>query len=302
MKEYTRIANEDIKPSKGKSADFSALHMFVLKQVAASNMPSTWDDWVTVKVEGRKGTEVEFFVSPHGLRVGTSSDWIEVPLDGPHAMAAAELKGCTLPTLWMAQEIYRQAKEDGSLVNFFANCQLANALGDMDCDPDRPDGKKMKSPEWIQKRSELVKQWMEEHKISNGQLTSCSFKEIVQPVAGLTTRQAQKLRIGGFGITLRKGKSKRLEIWGGCLVNDKGEPRPVIQGTSAGAHWEPYFDYSHLARFVKPEIRVDGEVKTLDEFFNNAEYAREFGFQKSSVPERAYQYSDELAKFVEENK
>ncbi|MFH1410858.1 MAG: hypothetical protein ABIG80_04835 [Patescibacteria group bacterium] len=282
-------------------------HLYILKQVAANNMPSTWDDWVTIEVKSKKGTEVEFETSPHGLRVGTDNDWIEVPLAGPHAMAAAEIKGCTLPTYWMTEQIFQQAKKTGVLVNFYNDGVIANdpdikgTLG-VDWNALSQDGKNAfkQNPAMARARNVLVKRWMKEHNISDGQLTSCGFKEIVQPVAGLTTTRAKQISFLGHSFTYGKGKSNRLEICGGCYVSEKGGATQV-QPFSGGHHVDVYYDYSHLVRFVKPEIQVNGKAMSFSEFFNNPEYALEFGFQASPVPERAYRYTDELAKWMREN-
>ncbi|MFH0837877.1 MAG: hypothetical protein V1880_01260 [Patescibacteria group bacterium] len=282
-------------------------HLYILKQVAANNMPGTWNNWVTIKAKGSKGTEVEFETSPHGLRVGTDNDWIEVPLDGPHAMAAAEIKGCTLPTYWMTEQIFQQAKKTGGLVNFYNDGVIANdpdikgTLG-VDWNALSQDGKNAfkQNPAMARARNVLVKRWMKDHNISDDQLTSCGFKEIVQPVAGLTTTRAKQISFLGHSFTYGKGKSNRLEICGGCYVSEKGGAKQV-QPFSGGHHVDIYYDYSHLVRFVKPEIQVNGKAMSFSEFFNNSEYALEFGFQASPVPERAYRYTPELAKYMSEN-
>ena len=292
-----------------KLTDPKARHMYVLKQVAAGNMPSTWDDWVTVKAVGKTGMEAEFEVSPHGLRIGHDDDWIEVPLDGPHAMAAAELRGCTLPTYWMAEQILLQAKKTGGLVNFFNDGVIANHPDTKNTlgvnwnalSKDQKDAFKMKPP-LVKARNILIKKWQEEHKISDRQLTSCSFKEIVQPVEGLTTAAAEEFSILGVNITVKDAKTNMLEIRGGCYVDEKGNIKKEVQPLSSGYHEDTYFDYSHLPRLVRLKIKVNGGILTFTDFFNNADYSREFVFQKSPVPERAYNYSVELAKFVEENK
>jgi hypothetical protein len=252
-------------------------HQLVLEQVAQHNMPDTWDDWVTVTVRGRKGTVVAFEVSPHGLRIGTNSDWVEVPLDGPHAAAAAEILGYSLCTAWMADQVYVQAKKHGGAIHYFAAAEIANSLGLYGWNNDVPDGEKMKSPEFFQQRSILLQNWLHDHAIAPGTLVAGYFKTVVPPVDGLT-------RHGG------------LEMLGGH--SDQGEK---IQSLSGGFHGRSFFDYSHNIRLAKNVIRVQGQAMTLSEFFSSTKYALEFGFQRTMVPDRAYPYPPALADWMERN-
>jgi hypothetical protein len=261
--------------AKVDPGDESARHLLVLEQVARHNMPDTWDDWVTVTVHGRKGTVVEFEVSPHALRIGTNQDWVEVPLDGPHAAAAAEILGHTLCTAWMVEQVYAQAKKHGGAIHYFAAAEIATSLGLQGWNNDVPDGEKMKSPEFFQQRSILLQNWLNDHAIAPGTLVAGYFKTVVPPVDGLT-------RHGG------------LEMLGGHT--DQGEK---IQSLSGGFHGRIFFDYSHNIRLVKNGIRVQGQAMTLTEFFSSTKYAFEFGFQRTMVPDRAYPYPPALADWME---
>ena len=270
LEEYAKIATKSDK------------QLWVLQQVADGNMPGTWNDWVTIKTKGSKGTEVEFEASPHGLRLGTSSDWVEIPLDGPHSAAAAEILDCKLATAWMVKQIHLQAMKEGEgkVVKFFAAPEIAEALG-IKWNPNRPDGEAMESPEFILVKNVMLHAWLAGNKVSDGMLVSGYFKSVVQPVEGMTNRS---------------GKTSRLEIVGG--YNDKGKP---IQGLSGGFHWEAYFDYSHNIRLVKDEMKVNGETMTMNQFFSTSKYAVEFGFRRSKVPARAYPYPADLAAWMKEH-
>lgn len=282
-----------------KITDPVARHMFVLKQVAAGNMPSTWNQFVTVKAKGPKGTEVEFDSAPHGLRIGHDNDYIEVPLDGPHAAAAAEICGYALPTVFMADAIYKQAKSTkGGKVKFFAAPEIAKELGIKNWNNNAPDGTKTMSPEFVRKKNELLKQWRKKNKTTDSQLTSGYFKEIVQPVDGLTGGKSggRIRRLFGRG-KKTKGSNGHLEIYGGY-----DEQGILIQGVSGGTHEAKFFDYSHLSRIVKPELKVNGKVMSLKEFNASLALSTEFRFNMSDILERPYKYSPELLKFVEDNK
>lgn len=261
-------------PSYEMIADQTARQLFVLKRVAKGEMPSTWDDWVTVKAKGQKGTEVEFQVSPHPLRIGTDKDWTEVSLDGPHATAAAELVGCTLPTAWMVEQIHLQAKKEGSAVHFFTATEIASTLG-WEWNSNQPDGNKMLTPEFIRKRNELLHGWLNDKAVKGTQLISGYYKDVVHPVS------------------LREG----LEIYGG--YDDQGN---LIQPLTGGIHSQAYLDPFIGVRFARPELKVNGEPISFDQFFGSAEYALEFRFQKINVAKRAYTYSPQLVGLVEANK
>lgn len=260
-------------PSYELIADQTARQRFVLMQVAKRDMPSTWDDWVTVKAKSQKGTEVEFQVSPHPLRIGTDKEWTEVSLDGPHATAAAELVGCTLPTAWMVEQIHLQAKKEGGAVHFFTATEIASTLG-WKWNPNQPDGNRMLTPEFFRKRNELLHGWLNDKSVKGTQLISGYYKDVVYPAS------------------LREG----LEIYGG--YDDQGN---LIQPLTRGVHSQGYLDPFIGVRFARPEIKVNGESMTFGQFFGSAEYALEFRFEKTAVAKRAYNYSPRLVKLVGEN-
>jgi hypothetical protein len=251
-----------------------ARHRFVLEQVAAHNLPDSWNDWVTVTVDGRKGTAVEFDVSPHGLRIGTNEDWVEVPLDGPHSAAAAELLGHRLATAWMVDEVYGAARSKGRILRYFAATQIARSLGYADWSPNAPDGVKMRSSEFFAQRSKLVRDWLHEHEVDDSVLVSGYFKCVVPPIDGVTRR-------GG------------LEMLGG--YDAAGER---VQPLSGGFHERAFYDSSQNLRLAKGTLRVDGRPTTMEEFWGNVDLAVEFGFRRSSVPDPAYPYSEELVDWM----
>jgi hypothetical protein len=285
------MSNASVKPVARESARVPALawlpeyadvdpsdegkrHRLVLEQVFRRNMPDTWDDWVSITVIGRKGTVVEFEVSPHGLRIGTNEDWVEVPMDGPHFAAAAELLGLSLAPAWMIEQIHLEARDRGGLGHYFAAAEIAQSMGYDDWEPNAPDGEKMKSPEFFERRSALIRDWLEEHQIADNALVSGYFKSVVPPIDGLT-------RPGG------------LEMVGG--YSDDGQR---IQPLSGGFHARTFFDYSHNVRLTKRFVRVDGKRVTLAEFWGNVDYALEFGFRRSDIPVPAYRYPEALARWM----
>jgi hypothetical protein len=257
--------------------DEPARHRFVLDQVAKGNMPDSWDNWVTITVWGQKGTVVEFDVSPHGLRLGTTSDWVEVPMDGPHFAAAAEILGHKLATAWMVEKTYLQAEKDGGATHYYAAAEIALTMGDKDWKRNAPNGRKMKGPAFFRQRSALLRDWLNERGLGGDALVSGYFKAVVPPIDGLTRRRGLEM-VGGY--------------------DDVGEK---VQSISGGFHHLTFFDYSHNIRLARNEVRVDGRKLTLNQFFMNERYAWEFGFRRTGVPDRAYPYPKELAQWMEQN-
>jgi hypothetical protein len=255
-------------------SDDDARQDLVLEQVAAKNMPDSWDDWVTVTVDGRKGTVVEFEVSPHGLRLGTNADWVEVPLDGPHSAAAAEMLGVRLATAWMVDQVYDATRSKGCVVHYFAATQIAHSLGYADWSPNAPDGKKMMSAEFFEQRNLLLHEWLRKNDVDDSTLVAGYFKCVVPPIDGVTHH-------GG------------LEMIGGH--DDTGS---LVQPLSGGFHERAFYDYSQNLRLAQDRLRVDGRPMTLEEFYSSVPYAIEFGFRRSSVPMPAYPYPDELVHWL----
>ncbi|MBN2197261.1 MAG: hypothetical protein JW751_30950 [Polyangiaceae bacterium] len=258
--------------------DEPARHRFVLEQIALGYLPSTWNRWVTVRAQGQKGTRVEFDVSPHGLRIGTDADWVEVPLDGPHFAAAAELLGCRLATEWMVKQTHRQARRDGNTVHYYSAAEIAASLAWYDWDNNTPDGPKMKGAAFFRRRSSLLRRWLDQHDIAGSDLVSGYFKAVVPPIDGIT-------------------RPRGLEIVGG-----HDDENHQIQPLSGGLHPQRFFDYSHNVRLARNEIRVNGRPLTLNEFFTNVRYAREFQFRYTVITEHAYRYPERLERWMEERR
>jgi hypothetical protein len=272
------VSGSDLITQYGLIADPTARHMFVIQQVAALNMPSSMLSFVTIKVTGQKGTEVEFEVSPHPLRIGTDKDWIEVPLDGPHSLAAAKLVGCTLPTLWMAKQTDLMVRKTRGMVHFFDALEITN-MTTIDWDPKRPDGSLLRSPALFQRRNELLQAWLTENKFENQRLVGGYYKDIIQP-------------------DLSDGLLVKNRLWTYGGYDDQGD---LIQPVS-GMHLSNYFDYATLPRFVKLWLKVDDQKMTINDFTNNADYAIEFKFDPVTIPVPPYELSPELEEFVRKNR
>lgn len=272
-----------------KESNWKARHMVVLQHVADGNMPSTWDDFVTIEVKGPKGTVVEFDVAKHPLRIGTDEDWVEIPVDGPNAAAICEITGYSLPHYWMVDHIHVKARDSGGAVHFYAAPEIAQALGV------RPPRGSSSKKEFILKRNDLFQAWIKAKGIGD-QLISGHYKDIVLPVDGQTSgpqRRTLKDRL----LRRTRVKSGRVEIYG--RYNDSGNR---IQPLSGGHHIKGFFDYPQGIRFVKKDLKVNGDSMPMAEFVGSSEYAAEFGFQTSTIKEPYFPYNAKLKKFVDDNK
>ena len=237
-------------------------------------------------------------VAKHGLRIGTDEDYVEVPLDGPTAMAAAELVGCTLPTRFISDAIFEAALEDGGNVHFVAAPEIAKALG-IRWRNDKPDGQLQMSIQFIEKKNEILKEWRKNHNIRDDQLTAGDFKDIVYPAPN---GDRGMLEIYGAH-TDKSAPTNREKIENlkkkGLYVCGK---RVCVQGFSGGRHALHYFDYSHSCRFVKPWVILGNKKISFEAFFSNNKYAREFGFTQRHILERAFDYPEDVANFVKAHK
>ena len=251
-------------------------HMLVLQQLAIGNVPDHFKQFETIRVKSSKGNVLEMQVARHGLRIGTDANYVEVPLDGPTAMAAAEIYGCTLPTPWISDQIYTAAEASKGIVPFIDAPQIAKRMG-IEWNPSKPDGKWMMSAEFVAERNKMLREYCREHGITDNQLTYGYHKDIIHPLPGTT-------------------KAGRLEIYGGRNVSGKR-----VQPISGGHHVRSYFDYSHQARFIRTSVKINGETMNISDFMNNLDYAKEFGFHKMPM-ERAYKYPSALAAYVTQHR
>lgn len=255
-------------------------HMFVLQQIAAGNASNAFE---RLRITGQEN-ELEVEVDQGPLTVAG----IEVQTDGPTSMAAAQLTGCVLPTRWLVDRTYEQAKANKGMVDFVNYDQIVRALNIPEdkaytytmkdgVRTKHPNGTLMMSAQFSAKRDEMIRAWSAKNHIDPNRLRAGHFKEIIQPSAG---RPAGMLSIYG-------------------AVDSNGR---IIQD-GEGPHDQEHSDYSNLLRRVREKVWVKnkktGERKqmTFAEFYSNPEYAREFGFEPPK-PGQAYSYSPELQQFV----
>jgi hypothetical protein len=281
-----KLSPEEFRKRYESITDRHARHMFVLQQVAAGNATNAFE---RLSIAGKKGSdlELEVEVDQGPLKVAG----MEVEMDGPTGLAAAQLSGCVLPSRDVVDRIYEQARASNGMVAFVDFDQITKALNIPESQAymytvkngvrtKHPNGTLMMSAQYAAKRDELVKKWCAEHNIKENQLRAGHFKEIIHPSAG---------RAAGMQ-----------SIYGGIKPDGK-----IIQNDE-GPHEDTYSDYSGLVRRMRVEVWVKNKKTgerarmTFAEFSNNPQYAREFDL-KPPRPGQAYALSSQLEQFVAQN-
>jgi len=279
-----KLSPEAFREKYNSIEDRTERHMFVLQQVAAGNASNAFEK---LKITGNTGMTVEMEVDRSGLRVAG----MDVQLDGPTAMAAAQITGCTLPTPWISDKIYEHAKANDGVIPFIDYGDIARELGipkeqafhkvrDKKTGEMRtvPDGDMMMSARFALKRDEMLKKYREQHE---GKLVAGYFKDVIQPEPHT--------------------KDGKLAIYGGKRSNGSN-----IQ-SAGGPHFDHYADYSHGVRRIRRKVKVtDTEGNTrevdLEEFYADKQYADEFGFKVRKLKHPAYEYPEAVQQVVNEAK
>ena len=281
-----KLSPEEFRKRYESITDRHARHMFVLQQVATGNANNAFE---RLNIAGKNGSDLELELEVEQGPITVAG--MEVQFDGPTALAAVQLRGCVLPTQWVIDRTYQQAKASHGMVAFVDYDQITRALNIPEGEAytyteengqrvKHPNGTLMMSARYAAKRDELVKEWCARNHISQDQLRAGHFKEIIHPSA--------------------KRAAGRLSIYGGVDKNGK-----IIQD-GEGPHEASYSDYSGLARGVREKVWIKnkktGERKqmTFAEFSSNPQYAREFGFEAPRAGQ-AYSYNNHLQRFVDEH-
>ena len=224
---------------------------------------------------------VEFEVDQTGLRVAGT----DVQLDGPTAMAAAMLTGCTLPNSWIVDQTYKAAKEKNGKVDFIAYGEIAKKLGIPHSQAytkvrnkkgelvDAPKGSLMMSSQFALERDKMLKEATE----GRSGLMAGYFKSILLP---------------------HQGREGSVHIYGARYAGGDRRVQP-----DAHPHGAAYSDYSHQVRRVRENVTItsaSGEKKTVktEEFYASAEYGEEFGFTPKKHGN--YKLTPDIQKLMEE--
>ncbi len=250
---------------------------FVLAQIAVGNKSNAFKKLRIMSTDNKMSAVIG--VSTRGLEVAG----VPIQLDGPTAMAAALLSGCTLPDPWLVDKSFKAAGTKGH-IPFIAAPAIAKSLKIDWQAKSRNDKDLMRmSPKFAIERAKLLADYRKENNISDDQLTRGDSKNIVHPVPGKT-------------------KKGMLEIYGGRHANGAR-----VQPVSSGFHGPGYSDYANLLYPVKntPKsvvVTENGKEKRMSytAFRANKKYAKKFEFkaQELGTP----YITPELQAFVDKNK
>lgn len=216
----------------------------ILDQLAKGNVPDSFRTFQKVKVE-QNGKTMEFLAAPSGLRLGTDTDSIEFPMNGPLAQAVADATGCELPTKWMVDQLSEEGKKNGQFIPFAP--QVFS----------KEDAARMRSPDFIQTHDNKYKKWATDHGIDLTKPFFGYFKHVVQQ----SPEQRAKAHAGG-----------NLDIYGGIYTNGNTvEP--------GGVNHDIYHDdYSQNVQLIARTVYIDGKPMKLADVLADSDLAGSFGF------------------------
>lgn len=258
-----KMTPKEFKEAYENEIDKRRRYMLTLHQLVAGNAEN---EVYGMEVSGSDHASLKMKVIS-GLRVGGLTS----QLDGPMAMAAATFLGGTLPTQWMVDQIYEQAKKNNAFTPFISSRDMATSLG---LEWDKPDDDWMTSPEFALKREELLQERKKLGKLPKNAFTSGFFKDIVHP--SKTTIPKKLVLYGGWD---RDGR-----------LAEKGPT----------GHHMGYSDATHGVTVVLNEVETDQRKMPLWEFYADPQYAEKFGFEPKCL---AYPYiTPFLWNFVDKHK
>lgn len=256
-----KLSKEDFRKKYRSIKNRKERNTFVLQQVAAGNASNAFEK---LKIKGKGGMTVTMEVDRTGLRVAG----MDVQLDGPTAMTAAMLTGCTLPNKWVVDQTYAAARAKNGKVDFIGYGKIAKKLGKSRSEAfskkkvdgemiDVPNGKMMMSAEFALKRDQMLRAKRKQQGVGQDAFQAGHFKSILLPNVG----KENKVAIYGA----RHAKSDK-------AIQPAGHP-----------HGAAYSDYSHQVRRIKSHVTItdaSGKKKkiTTKEFYANKTYAKAFGF------------------------
>lgn len=231
----------------------------ICEEIVAGNIPSFLRTLkkVSLKLKDRKGSEhdVDLFVMPDYLAVGSDADFVTVPLDGVTAQRVADAFGCVLPTAKIVWEVHGKAD-----VRLTVRPRPYAAIANKDpgvskADHAKFDGKDQDSTwayvEYDREMRDAIRQKLADAGMTRAALVSGYRKDVI------TTKALEQ-------------DASKLCFFGGWLkwTNKQGEKREILQGREGGypqqgPHHARYADYSHGVRLVSSRVVIDGKDHSI---------------------------------------
>ncbi len=264
----------------------------VLDAVSKYNMTSSWNKWKEVSMKSKdKKHEAKFYVMPHAVRVGTDENYVELPVDGPHATAIAKITNLYLMRPSVITALHKQAKAKDHHAKFFHVSEAYELMRKK-----YPEKYKEQHPSDLYLSNIMVKpdcyeavdtlrhEWLTEHHVENDELISGYFKNVT------------------------RAKTTHLNYWGAyedhpVTVNGEFRKNGLLHKGMDTIHPQDHIDYSQNIRLMIKYALVDKEKMNVDDFLRSKAYSKMFGFTEGlDFPSHDYKLSDELKEYVEEHK
>jgi hypothetical protein len=222
----------------------------IFEQLRAGNMPASLRTFYAVRTtaKDRAGNEkeIEYWVTPDVLMIGSESESVRIPVDPVTAQRLADHFRCLLPTARMVEQIYQAAtKKQVFIYGGYADTPRAHL--------------QIASSAYLDHSRKI------DAKLHHGQVLSA--------VLGLTAGHKKELVITDN--YFREGKAK-LAYYG--AHDSKGKPTEVgeidkkkIRDKASVAHAPWYVDYSHGVRLVWPKMKVAGAERDVAEVLRHTD-------------------------------
>jgi hypothetical protein len=236
-------------------AAWQAREQALYEQLVSGNIP--WHlrrfTKVSQSLKDKKGVahEVTYWVMPDYVAVGSSSDYVTVPIGGVMAQRVADAFGCVLPT---AKIVWDLLEKYDTRLRFRLRARPYWRLADPKErdrvsaeDKVKYDGKEQASTwayvEYSDAMQERIRAVLRERELPRWTLITGYRKEVVISKA----LESDKRKLDFFGGW--RGKDQQQKLW-------QGTPPGLADH---GGHEATFADYSHGVRLVRRRVVIDGQ-------------------------------------------
>ncbi len=222
----------------------------ILEMVRDSHYPEPFRlGWVPIEVT-QNGHSIIFYTKVDYFGVGTTEDWLRVPMLPGTAQAIANYWSSYLPTKFMVDVIWKEAKVKGVVIPPKTFPSLHRSI---------------QTYQYIHLANEA---YLDTIPSARGKLVAGHRKDIV------LSNRLRKVNEYGQVLPIRQ-----MAIYG--WHGRTGKP---VQGLNAHSHSTNYVDYSHGVRFVASHAELDGIPTTLPKVWSKGLLSDEGPLQITQYP------------------
>ncbi|HET9651199.1 MAG TPA: hypothetical protein VFP36_03365, partial [Usitatibacter sp.] len=226
----------------------------IFEQVRAGNMPGSLLTFHTVRTSGndRAGQrhELEYYVTPDVISIGTESDAVRIPMDPVTAQRVADLFDCLLPTARMVEQIYQAAPT--KLAFIYGGYAGTNRASLQDASASYLDHSRQIDAQLRRPPTILTAGHKKELVISNGYI-----RPRLNKATGQTSPAPMLAFYGAYTAA-------------GVPIQAPKNGTQVMRGYPSFAHEPSFVDYSHGVRLVWPTMKVDGAERRVADVLRDA--------------------------------